>query len=141
VSVVDNTGNVLSDTNEPDTALGLTQTQLEIRKKFEQYLSKKRKACSRRSSGPARRSFACRQKMNFDTVPPHREKFDPEGQVAPQLHWKMTKRPIHLARRRPAPQSGSKQTPPVKPILVAAATRRITIAHQEKVKTKPVRAQ
>src|SRR3954468_17676292 len=38
VSVVDNLGNVLSETTEQDTVAGLSQTQFEVRKKLEQYL-------------------------------------------------------------------------------------------------------
>ncbi len=82
VSVVDNSGNVLSDTNEPDTMAGLTQTQLEVRKKFEQYLSRKTEGMLETVLGAGQAVVRVSAEMNFDTTTRHEEKFDPDSVVA-----------------------------------------------------------
>ena len=81
VSVVDNAGNVLSDSLEPDSVVGLTQTQLEVRKKMEQYLAKKAEGMLETVLGPGNAVVRVSAEMNFDTLTRTEEKFDPEGQV------------------------------------------------------------
>lgn len=81
VSVVDNSGNVLSDTLEPDSVVGLTQTQLEVRKKMELYLAKKAEGMLETVLGPGQSVVRVSAEMNFDTLTRTEEKFDPEGQV------------------------------------------------------------
>src|SRR5687768_310569 len=81
VSVVDNSGNVLSDSLEPDSVVGLTQTQLEMRKKTELYLSKKAEGMLETVLGPGQAVVRVSAEMNFDTLTRMEEKFDPEGQV------------------------------------------------------------
>ncbi len=78
VSVVDNSGNVLSDTNEPDTVAGLTQTQFEVRKKFEQYLSRKAEGMLETVLGSGQAVVRVAADMSFDTTTKTEEKIDPE---------------------------------------------------------------
>jgi len=82
VSVVDNNGNVLSDTTEPDTIVGLTQTQLEVRKKFELYLSKKAEGMLELALGPGQAVVRVSADLNFDTTTRHEEQIDPDSVVA-----------------------------------------------------------
>ena len=81
VSVIDNSGNVLSDSIEPDSVVGLTQTQLEVRKKLELYLAKKAEGMLETVLGPGQSVVRVSAEMNFDTLTRTEEKFDPEGQV------------------------------------------------------------
>lgn len=81
VSVIDNSGNVLSDSLEPDSIVGLTQTQLEVRKKMELYLAKKAEGMLETVLGPGQSVVRVSAEMNFDTLTRTEEKFDPEGQV------------------------------------------------------------
>ena len=81
VSVVDNSGNVLSDSLEPDSVVGLTQTQLEVRKKMELYLAKKAEGMLETVLGPGQAVVRVSAEMNFDTLTRTEEKYDPEGQV------------------------------------------------------------
>jgi flagellar M-ring protein FliF len=81
VSVVDNSGNVLSDSLEPDSVVGLTQTQLEVRKKLELYLAKKAEGMLETVLGPGQAVVRVSAEMNFDTLTRTEEKFDPEAFV------------------------------------------------------------
>lgn len=81
VSVVDNLGNVLSDTVEPDSAVGISQTQLEVRKKMEQYLGKKAEGMLETVLGPGQAVVRVAAEMNFDSMTKTEEKYDPDGQV------------------------------------------------------------
>jgi flagellar M-ring protein FliF len=81
VSVVDNSGNVLSDTTEPDSAVGMTQTQLEVRKRLEQYLSKKAEGMLDTVLGAGNAVVRVSAEVNFDSMTRSEEKFDPESQV------------------------------------------------------------
>ncbi|MGZ8940270.1 MAG: flagellar basal-body MS-ring/collar protein FliF, partial [Limisphaerales bacterium] len=81
VSVIDNSGNVLSDSLEPDSVVGLTQTQLEVRKKMELYLAKKAEGMLEMVLGPGQSVVCVSAEMNFDTLTRTEEKYDPEGQV------------------------------------------------------------
>ena len=81
VSVVDNSGNVLSDSLEPDSVVGLTQTQLEVRKKMEAYLAKKAEGMLETVLGPGQAVVRVSTEMNFDTLTRTEEKFDPEAFV------------------------------------------------------------
>lgn len=78
VSVIDNSGNVLSDSLEPDSVVGLTQTQLEVRKKLETYLAKKAEGMLETVLGPGQAVVRVSAEMNFDTLTRTEEKFDPE---------------------------------------------------------------
>src|SRR5436190_20408908 len=82
VSVVDNTGNVLSDTNEADTVAGLTQNQFEVRKKLEQYMAKKAEGMLESVLGPGQAVVRVSAEMSFDTTTLHEEQIDPDSIVA-----------------------------------------------------------
>ncbi len=81
VSVVDNLGNVLSDSLEPDSVVGMTQTQLEVRKKLEQYLSKKAEGMLDTVLGSGNSVVRVAADINFDSMTREEVKFDPESQV------------------------------------------------------------
>ena len=81
VSVVDSIGNVLSDTMEPDSVAGLTQTQLEVRKKLEVYLARKAEGMLETVLGPGQVAVRVAAEMNFDSTTSVEEVFDPDGQV------------------------------------------------------------
>jgi flagellar M-ring protein FliF len=81
VSVVDNIGNVLSDTNETDTVAGMTQNQFEVRKKLEQYMAKKAEGMLESVLGPGQAVVRVSADMNFDTTTRHEEEIDPDSIV------------------------------------------------------------
>ena len=81
VSVVDNLGNVLSDTLETDTAAGMTQTQLAVRKNLEQYLSRKVEDMLGLVLGPGQAVVRVAAELNFDSTTRTEERYDPESQV------------------------------------------------------------
>jgi flagellar M-ring protein FliF len=82
VSVVDNQGNVLSDSEEPDTVAGLSNNQLTARRNFEQYLAKKAEGLLEKVLGPGQAVVRVSADINWDTLTRYEEKFDPEGQVS-----------------------------------------------------------
>jgi flagellar M-ring protein FliF len=82
VSVVDNIGNVLSDTSEPDTVAGTTQNQFEVRKKLEQYMAKKAEGMLESVLGPGQAVVRVSAEMSFDTTTLHEEQIDPDSIVA-----------------------------------------------------------
>ncbi len=81
VSVVDNLGNVLSETSEPDSAIGLSNSQLTARRNLEQYLGKKVEGMLDKVLGAGQAVVRVAADINFDTVVRTDEKFDPDGQV------------------------------------------------------------
>jgi flagellar M-ring protein FliF len=84
VSVVDNQGNVLSENQENDSIAGLSGNQLQARRNFEQYLSKKAEGMLEKVLGPGQAVVRVSADINWDTVTRKEEKFDPDGQVARQ---------------------------------------------------------
>jgi|YNPNPStandDraft_1061719.scaffolds.fasta_scaffold01811_11 flagellar M-ring protein FliF len=81
VMVVDNLGNVLSDNTETDSPMGLSVTQLAIRKNLEAYLSKKVEDMLDKVLGQGQAVVRVAADINFDTINRTEEKFDPDGQV------------------------------------------------------------
>ncbi|MEN9573722.1 MAG: hypothetical protein RL514_1577 [Verrucomicrobiota bacterium] len=81
VSVVDNHGNVLSENNENDAIGGLSSTQLNARKNFENYLAKKAEGMLERVLGPGQAVVRVAAEINFDSLTRTEERFDPESQV------------------------------------------------------------
>jgi flagellar M-ring protein FliF len=81
VSVVDNLGNVLSETTEQDSVAGLTQTQFEVRKKLEQYLVKKAEGMLEAVLGAGQAVVRVSADINFDTLTKKEEKYDPDSPV------------------------------------------------------------
>ena len=81
VSVVDNLGNVLSDATDSDSAAGMTQTQLAVRKSLEQYLSRKAEDMLGLVLGPGQAVVRVAAEMNFDSTTRVEERYDPDSQV------------------------------------------------------------
>lgn len=81
VSVVDNSGNVISGNEEEDSLANLSNTQLKARKEYEQYLAKKAESMLDKVLGPGKSVVRVSAEINFDTSSVTAEKFDPEGQV------------------------------------------------------------
>jgi len=81
VSVIDNSGNVLSENNADDSISGLSSTQLAARKNLELYLSKKAEGMLEKALGPGMAIVRVSADINFDTVTRTEEKYDPDGQV------------------------------------------------------------
>lgn len=79
VSVVDNLGNVLSETREADSVAGLSTTQLTARKNFEQYLARKAEGMLDTVLGPGQAVVRVAADINFDSLTRTEEKYDPEG--------------------------------------------------------------
>jgi flagellar M-ring protein FliF len=82
VSVVDNSGNVLSENQDNDSVAGLSGNQLSARRNFEQYLSKKAQGMLETVLGPGQAVVRVSADLNWDTISRTEEKFDPDGQVA-----------------------------------------------------------
>lgn len=80
VSVVDNQGNVLSDT-EDDSVAGLSNNQLTARKNLEQYLARKAEGMLEKVLGAGQAVVRVAAEINWDTISRTEEKFDPDGQV------------------------------------------------------------
>ncbi len=80
VSVVDNQGNVLSDT-EDDTVAGLSNNQLTARKNLEQYLARKAEGMLEKVLGAGQAVVRVAAEINWDTISRTEERFDPDGQV------------------------------------------------------------
>lgn len=81
VSVVDNLGNVLSDSAEVDSMVGLTGSQLSARKELEQYLARKAQDMLDRVLGPGQSVIRVAADIDFESMTTIEEKYDPEGQV------------------------------------------------------------
>jgi flagellar M-ring protein FliF len=82
VSVVDNSGNVLSENQDNDSVAGLSGNQLSARRNFEQYLSKKAQGMLETVLGPGEAVVRVSADINWDTTTRTEVKFDPDGQVA-----------------------------------------------------------
>ncbi len=82
VSVVDNSGNVLSENQDNDSVAGLSGNQLSARRNAEQYLSKKAQGMLETVLGPGQAVVRVSADINWDTITRTEEKFDPDGQVA-----------------------------------------------------------
>ncbi|HYE32402.1 MAG TPA: flagellar basal-body MS-ring/collar protein FliF [Methylomirabilota bacterium] len=81
VTVVDNLGNVLTDMIDESSTVGMTQTQLGIRKNLEQYLARKAEDMLNTVLGAGQAVVRVSAELNFDTLTKTEERYDPEGQV------------------------------------------------------------
>lgn len=82
VSVVDNLGNVLSENQEEDSVVGMSNNQLTARRNTEQYLAKKAEGMLEKVLGPGQAIVRVAAELNWDTITRTEEKYDPDGQVA-----------------------------------------------------------
>lgn len=81
VAVVDNLGNVLSESSEDNSLAGLSTSQLGARKQLEEHFTKKAEGMLEKVLGPGQAVVRVSTEINFDSVTRTEEKFDPEGQV------------------------------------------------------------
>lgn len=81
VAVIDNFGNMLSESNEDNSMAGLTTTQLGARKQLEDHFTKKVQGMLETVLGPGQSVVRVSAEINFDSITRTEEKFDPEGQV------------------------------------------------------------
>lgn len=81
VAVIDNFGNMLSESNEDNSMAGLTTTQLGARKQLEDHFTKKVQGMLETVLGPGQAVVRVSAEINFDSITRTEEKFDPEGQV------------------------------------------------------------
>ncbi|HEY3914350.1 MAG TPA: flagellar basal-body MS-ring/collar protein FliF [Verrucomicrobiae bacterium] len=82
VSVVDNEGNVLSETEDGDSSVGLSNSQLTARRNLEQYLTRKAQGMLEQVLGEGQAVVRVSAELNWDSVSRIDEKYDPDGQVA-----------------------------------------------------------
>jgi flagellar M-ring protein FliF len=81
ISIVDQMGNVLSENEQADSVVGLSNNQLTARRNLEQYLSRKAQGMLEQVLGPGQAVVRVAAEINWDTLSRTEEKFDPEGQV------------------------------------------------------------
>lgn len=79
VSVVDSSGNVLSENSDNDPVTGLSNSQLKARRELEQYLGKQAEELLIPVLGAGRVVVRVAADIDFTTVNQVHEKFDPEG--------------------------------------------------------------
>jgi flagellar M-ring protein FliF len=81
VAVVDNLGNVLSESSEDNSLAGLSTSQLGARKQLEDHFTKKAEGMLETVLGPGQAVVRVSTEINFDSITRTEEKYDPEGQV------------------------------------------------------------
>lgn len=81
VAVVDNLGNVLSESSEDNSLAGLSTSQLAARKQLEDHFTKKAEGMLEKVLGPGQAVVRVSTEINFDSITRTEEKYDPEGQV------------------------------------------------------------
>ncbi|MBE7504529.1 MAG: flagellar M-ring protein FliF [Verrucomicrobiales bacterium] len=81
VSIIDNSGNPLSEHHDEDSFAGLATTQLAARRNLELYLARKAEGMLEKVLGPGQAIVRVSAEINFDTLSRIEEKFDPDGQV------------------------------------------------------------
>lgn len=82
VTVVDNFGNVLSETEQADSVAGMSNNQLAAQRNLEQYLTKKAQGMLEQVLGPGQAVVRVSADLNWDTTTLKATKYDPDGQVA-----------------------------------------------------------
>lgn len=81
VAVMDNRGNTLVADNESDSVSGLSATQLNVRRQYEQYLAKNAESMLEKVLGPGQAVVRVAAEISFESGRKEDEKYDPEGQV------------------------------------------------------------
>lgn len=81
VAVMDSRGNTLVAENEGDTLGGLSTTQLNVRRQYEQYLAKSAESMLEKVLGPGQAVVRVAAELSFDSGRKEDEKFDPESPV------------------------------------------------------------
>ncbi|MBI4531858.1 MAG: flagellar M-ring protein FliF, partial [Candidatus Latescibacteria bacterium] len=78
ITIVDDSGKMLSDKKPEDTAIGLSQQQLELQKGVESYLEKKAQTMLDEMIGQGKSIVKISAALNFKKVDSTLEQFDPE---------------------------------------------------------------
>ena len=81
VTIVDTRGRVLSNNNNPDDLLTLSATQLDFRKKVEEYLTQKAQSMLDRVFGPGNTIVRVSAELDFTQVHKTIEEYDPDNTV------------------------------------------------------------
>jgi flagellar M-ring protein FliF len=81
VSVVDNSGNMISGNEDEDSLASLSNTQLKATKERELYLAKKAESMLDKVLGPGRAVVRVSAEIDFNTSTVTEERFDPESPV------------------------------------------------------------
>lgn len=81
VAVMDSRGNTLVADSDSDSMGGMTTSQFNVRKQYEQYLAKSAESMLETVLGPGQAVVRVAAELSFDSGKKEDEKFDPEGQV------------------------------------------------------------
>ncbi len=81
VTIVDTRGRILSNNNNPDDLLTLSATQLDFRKKVEEYLTQKAQSMLDRVFGPGNTIVRVSAELDFTQVHKTIEEYDPDNTV------------------------------------------------------------
>lgn len=82
VTVIDSTGNLLSDASETSMSVGMTTTQLEAQKRIERYMTEKVLSLLIGFLGPNKAIVRVNAEVDFSQMEETKEKYNPESQVA-----------------------------------------------------------
>ncbi|MBM3846454.1 MAG: flagellar M-ring protein FliF [Verrucomicrobia bacterium] len=82
VAVMDSRGNTLVTDNDADGAGGLSATQFNMRRQYEQYLAKNAETMLEKVLGPGQAVVRVAAELSFDSGKKEDERYDPEGTVA-----------------------------------------------------------
>ncbi len=81
VTIVDTRGRILSNNNNPDDLLTMSATQLDFRKKVEDYLTQKAQSMLDRVFGPGNAIVRVNADLDFNQVKKTIEQYDPDNAV------------------------------------------------------------
>ena len=81
VTIVDTRGRILSNNNNPDDLLTMSATQLDFRKKVEDYLTQKAQSMLDRVFGPGNAIVRVNADLDFNQVKKTIEQYDPDNTV------------------------------------------------------------
>ncbi|HFB68100.1 MAG TPA: flagellar M-ring protein FliF [Calditrichae bacterium] len=81
VTIVDTRGRILSNNNNPDDLLTMSATQLDFRKKVEEYLTQKAQSMLDRVFGPGNAIVRVNADLDFNQVKKTIEQYDPDNTV------------------------------------------------------------
>ncbi|HAM73190.1 MAG TPA: flagellar M-ring protein FliF [Verrucomicrobiales bacterium] len=115
VAVMDSRGNTLVSENEGDAISGLSASQLNVRREYEQHLAKSAESMLEQVLGPGQAVVRVAAEISFDSGKKEDEKYDPEGQVTLKEETKDRKNDTATA-------SGSSSVGPGVPVNTGAET-------------------
>ncbi|MDD2709697.1 MAG: flagellar basal-body MS-ring/collar protein FliF [Verrucomicrobiae bacterium] len=120
VAIVDSGGNLLAEQTDENSAVGMSASQVEIRRNMENIYTSKVQTMLDQVLGPQQSVVRVTVDMNFDNIQQTEEKFDPTGQVvrSESTTTEDTSSPIRAAGGPPGTASNTAGSTN----LVAAAT-------------------